>query len=59
MNLNAVGIDIEKNVFQVCWVDPASGELVRGHGKAGGIQHNSDLVLRGQGLQQGKAFGSF
>ncbi len=28
MNLNAVGIDIAKNVFQVCWVDPASGELV-------------------------------
>ena len=28
MNLNVVGIDIAKNVFQVCWVDPDSGELV-------------------------------
>lgn len=28
MNANAVGIDIAKNVFQICWVDPATGELV-------------------------------
>ena len=28
MSLNAVGIDIAKNVFQICWVDPSSGELI-------------------------------
>lgn len=37
MNLNAVGIDIAKNVFQVCWVDPTTGELVNRQVKRGNL----------------------
>ncbi|MDP3660097.1 IS110 family transposase [Phenylobacterium sp.] len=40
MNLNAVGIDIAKHVFQICWVDPSSGELINKQVKRASLLHH-------------------